>query len=202
MSTKEALHTRFNPRSDQIPPVRIKKFSRHNLYEVMAELGFKLGAEVGVAQAKNSLDMCETIPDLELLCIDPYQSYHWKHSQEEHERHYQEAQEKLSPYNARFYRYPSAIAAQFVENESLDFVYIDGNHEFDYVMEDLILWSRKVRPGGIISGHDYYRFRGAGVVEAVDVYTKAHQINEWFLCDYLMRIGKEPEYSFFWAKDE
>ena len=76
---------------------------------------------------------------------------------------------------------------------SLDFVYIDGDHSFDHAMLDLILWSRKVRPGGIVAGHDYYRFRGAGVVNAVDAYTTAHQIHEWFLDD-------QRETTFFWAR--
>ncbi len=78
-------------------------------------------------------------------------------------------------------------------DESLDFVYIDADHRFDYVMEDLIAWGRKVRKGGIISGHDYYRFRNAGVVPAVDVYTHCHYVGEWFITD-------EKEASFFWVK--
>jgi hypothetical protein len=77
--------------------------------------------------------------------------------------------------------------------DELDFVYIDGNHCFDFVMQDLIEWNKKVRKGGVISGHDYYRFKGAGVVNAVDAYTVAHQIHEWFLDD-------QRETSFFWAK--
>lgn len=202
MNTSQYLHDRFNPKSDQIAPIRIKKFTRHSLSELLNELGFTNGAEIGVAQAVHALDMCQTISGLELACVDPYQSYHWKHSQKEHEAHFAEAKEKLKDYNAKFYRYPSMIAVQYVPDNSLDFVYIDGNHEFDFVMQDLIEWSKKVRPGGIIAGHDYYRFRGAGVVDAVDAYTKAHQITEWFLCDYLVRVNKEPEYTFFWAKND
>jgi len=60
-------------------------------------------------------------------------------------------------------------------------------------MEDIITWSRKVRSGGIVSGHDYYRFRNAGVVPAVDVYTHAHGIHEWVITD-------EREASWFWVK--
>lgn len=35
-----------------------------------------------------------------------------------------------------------------IEDGSLDFVFIDGNHSFEAVREDLMHWSRKVRPGG------------------------------------------------------
>lgn len=79
------------------------------------------------------------------------------------------------------------------KDESLDFVYIDGFHEFDAVMSDLIFWVPKVRPGGIIAGHDYYNFWRAGVVTAVDAYVKGHGIRDWY-------ITHEATPSFFWVK--
>lgn len=39
---------------------------------------------------------------------------------------------------------------------ALDFVYIDGNHAYGYVKDDLNTWYDKVRCGGLICGHDYY----------------------------------------------
>ena len=87
----------------------------------------------------------------------------------------------------------SEEAAPKIPDASLDFVYIDGDHSFDFVMLDLILWARKVRPGGMISGHDYYRFRNGGVVPAVDVFSRQHGIQHWFLTD-------ERTPSFFWLK--
>jgi hypothetical protein len=44
-----------------------------------------------------------------------------------------------------------------VTNGSLDFVYIDGNHRFEQVVADLAAWAPKVRPGGIVAGHDYLK---------------------------------------------
>jgi hypothetical protein len=41
-----------------------------------------------------------------------------------------------------------------VAKESLGFAYVDGNHYFDPAMLDLILWSERVRPGGMIAAHD------------------------------------------------
>lgn len=193
MDTAQELHTRFNPRYEQIPPVRIKRFKRHDLSVLLYELGYSRGAEIGVSQAIHALDMCESISGLHLICVDPYEKYHWKHSEEEHARCYALAQERLAPYDVEFLKMRSLDAARYVADGSLDFVYIDGDHSFDVVMMDLILWSKKVRPGGIVAGHDYYRFRGAGVVDAVNTYTHCHQINEWFVCD-------ERECDFFWAK--
>ena len=49
----------------------------------------------------------------------------------------------------------SSAAASFFENESLDFVFIDGNHWYDYVKKDIEAWLPKIKKGGMISGHDY-----------------------------------------------
>lgn len=200
MNTTDLLHERLNPNNDQSVPVRVKGFTRKHLAQLLAELGLLNGVEVGTSQGIHALQLCENMPGLKLICVDPYMKYHWKHSADEHERCYQLAHERLDPYGVTIIRQPSMDAVRQFADGSLDFVYIDGNHEFDFVMEDLIAWGRKVKPGGVIAGHDYYRFRRAGVVEAVDCYTKAHQIDEWFVCDYLVRVNKEPEYSFFWAK--
>ena len=36
------------------------------------------------------------------------------------------------------------------------FVYIDGNHKFDFICPDIIYWSKKVKHGGIVAVHDFY----------------------------------------------
>lgn len=38
---------------------------------------------------------------------------------------------------------------------SLDFVYIDAQHHYEAVREDLALWYPKLRVGGLFAGHDY-----------------------------------------------
>ncbi len=45
------------------------------------------------------------------------------------------------------------IAPQF-NDQSLDMVYIDGNHSYESVKEDIRLWMPKVKPGGWVTGHD------------------------------------------------
>jgi hypothetical protein len=40
-------------------------------------------------------------------------------------------------------------------DESIDFIYIDGNHSFEYVFNEINLYKPKIKKSGIISGHDY-----------------------------------------------
>lgn len=42
-----------------------------------------------------------------------------------------------------------------IKDESLDFVYIDGNHQYSSVLEDIKIWYPKIKNGGILAGHDY-----------------------------------------------
>ena len=53
------------------------------------------------------------------------------------------------------FRDVSVKAAQETPNTSLGFAYIDARHDYDAVLEDVEAWWPKVRPGGIIAGHDF-----------------------------------------------
>jgi len=49
----------------------------------------------------------------------------------------------------------------------LDFVYIDANHEYEYVLQDLSIWWPKIRVGGVLAGHDVFSLNHPGVTAAV-----------------------------------
>ena len=54
-------------------------------------------------------------------------------------------------------RAKSEIASTFFEDNSLDFIYIDANHSYDFVKQDIKLWYPKVKKGGLVMGHDYIK---------------------------------------------
>ena len=64
----------------------------------------------------------------------------------------------------RFRKYPGVILHRGKSEEILrefedayfDWVYIDGNHSYDFVRADLQICLAKVRRGGIIAGDDYF----------------------------------------------
>lgn len=59
--------------------------------------------------------------------------------------------------------------------EILDFVFIDGDHEYNVVKQDLEIWSSKIKNGGIISGHDYTWEKDKGTKRGVCL-----AVNEFF----------------------
>lgn len=194
MDPNRLIRQRFGiKRGDSVP----MKSWRHNttrqdIYKLFAELGYTQGAEIGVASGRNAKVMFQEISNLHLYLVDPWQGY-FRYSQELCDRRYTGAMRLLESYNKTVLRMTSIEAAQKIEDGSLDFCYIDGDHRFDAVMTDIILWAPKVRKGGIVAGHDYYEFYQAGVVSAVRAYTQAHGINRWYLT-------WEKEASWFWVK--
>jgi predicted O-methyltransferase YrrM len=49
----------------------------------------------------------------------------------------------------------SAAGAELFADGSVDFVFIDGDHSYEGVKRDIAAWTRKVKPGGMICGHDF-----------------------------------------------
>jgi Methyltransferase domain len=122
------------------------------------------GAEIGVKQGKYSDELLSNWDGEELVSIDPWLSADPEEyvdrsnvSQQEFERYYEQTRERLSPYGSRstIWRMTSVEAAATAPDHSFDFVYIDARHDYESVKEDLEAWCDKVRPGGILAGHDY-----------------------------------------------
>ena len=59
----------------------------------------------------------------------------------------------------------SSDAVNMFKNNSIDFIYIDGNHLYEAVKEDLKNYYSKIKYNGIVSGHDFVH--GYGVQKAV-----------------------------------
>lgn len=153
--------------------------NRIQLAKHFNELGYKVGAEVGVFDGHYSVVLCREIPGVKLYAIDPwtvYEGYRTRKFEPNMAAAKKLAYESLEPYNCHIIEDFSVEAAKTFADESLDFVYIDGNHEYSHVKADIEAWTPKVRQGGILAGHDYYvtRAGNTGVVDAVDEFTKKH----------------------------
>lgn len=134
-------------------------------------------AEVGVARGHHSLHLLEAVPDLHLYSIDPWGYYLDEHenmvhqSLDEIDKLYETIVSFLKPFGGRstILRHTSMRAAPLVK-EQLDMVFIDADHSYKSVKEDLGIWWEKVRAGGIVSGHDYNHSAHPGVTKAVNEY--------------------------------
>lgn len=173
---------------DASKKVEIPDMNRLDLARLFEELGFKTGVEVGTERGVYAKELLERAPSVHLHCVDPWKAYHGyrEHvSQEKLDGFYLETVERLKRYNAMIIREFSLKAADIFANNSIDFVYIDGNHAYEHVVADLAAWVPKVKKGGIVAGHDYLKRVNPeylmGVVPAVDGWCDAYQVEPLFI---------------------
>ena len=180
---------RFNVDIDQPSPIHIDiELHRVELAKLYSILGYTAGAEIGTATGGYASILTENNRRAAIYCIDPwevYEDFSIYGVDDSMERNYQKAMIRLSPYkNVRIIRKYSMDALKQFKDRSLDFVYIDANHTLPYIMQDIVGWTRKVRKGGIVAGHDYLEppleSDKVHVRQAVMEYTEAFDINPWF----------------------
>lgn len=103
-----------------------------------------------------------------LYCIDPYELYGDYYFDDLNSAE-SIAKNKLKPYNVTFIKEYSNKAVDKIKGK-VDFIYIDGNHSYNSVKEDIKLYWPKLKEGGIFGGHDFcYQStkNGEGVIKAV-----------------------------------
>lgn len=169
-------------------PIRLEGARRLELDGWIA--GASRGAEIGVWEGKHAAALLELNPALELLLVDPYAPQPGYRERKNDAAYLDAARRNAEARLARFtghtfLRAPSVLAAASVRDQSLDFVFIDADHSYRGAMADLIAWSPKVRPGGLICGHDFGTNPGRfiDVERAVRDYTAAAGIDPWFVTD-------------------
>lgn len=126
------------------------------------------GVEVGVKEGWNALQILQDYTG-HLYLVDI-----WNNMDD-----FDHCKELLKNYYSRttYIRTNSIEAACLFSDNDLDFVYIDADHRYKSVKSDYKAWYPKVRPGGIISGHDY-SIQFPGVIKFVDELSRKEKI--WF----------------------
>lgn len=129
---------------------------------ILNEYGCLAGAEIGVFKGAFSKHILENWFGT-LWMIDPWrpfdddEDYIDASNHRNHETAYLNAMQSVDGFEHRSFmlRGLSSDMVHRFSNGELDFVYIDGNHAYDFVKFDIESWWEKVKPGGWIMGHDY-----------------------------------------------
>lgn len=140
-------------------PFNVPDCGRDELPEFFKEMGFKVGIEIGVYKGRFAEKFC--LKGLKMYAIDNWLVFELaglkvNQSQERQDVLYERAKRLLGRYkDCTVIRKSSMDAVKDFEYESLDFVYIDADHSFRGISNDIYEWYLRVKKGGIISGHDY-----------------------------------------------
>ena len=124
------------------------------------------GVEVGVHNGNNASYILKTL-DMEMLyLVDIWGRYMMENNIVDTSNLYEEVKDKFKDVdNVEIFRTTSELASKTIH--TLDFVYLDANHEYHFVNEDINYWFPKIRPGGVLGGHDYSS-QWPGVMMAVN----------------------------------
>lgn len=149
--------------------------------------------EVGVWQGDLSRQIAR-LPISRLYLIDPWQSINdvegrlHNTDQEKLDRIYNKVRRRFFfDKKIQLIRKFSADAMSDIQDGSVDWIYIDGNHSYEFVKEDLNGWWPKLKSGGYLCGDDYNDGKHQieklkfGVVQAVDEFRTEKELEISYL---------------------
>jgi len=152
-----------------------------------------IGAEIGVWKGDFSDRILQAVNPKELHLIDPWKhqsspvyKFAWyggmaKDGQSEMDRHYAAVRARFDAQirreQVKIHRGFSADVLGQFPDEFFDWVYIDGNHMYEYVKKDIELSFRKTKAGGLLAGDDYVdgQWWKDGVKKAVDEFAQTQK---------------------------
>ena len=139
--------------------------------KVVNDNNYKIVAEVGIGYGMHAKYILKTTSVDKLILVDPYKFYPNDGFANDIMRAipsipgnnfnelYDLTRKELSPWKERYtwFRTESlSITDAQVPDGSLDCIFVDGDHSYNAVIEDLKFWWKKVRVGGQLLGDDYY----------------------------------------------
>jgi predicted O-methyltransferase YrrM len=148
-------------------------------------------AEIGVRRGKHAAFLIDSLDIEKLYLIDPYEAY------DEYSEDWADDDAMTEVETAARERLGSFKFAIFIQkfsndaipdiSEDLDFVYIDGNHEYEFVKDDIANYYPLLNEGGILAGHNYTP-GWPGVIQAVDEFARHRGLKvqrakfaDWFI---------------------
>ena len=157
------------------------------------------GAEIGVKEAKYSERILHHWKGRLLYSIDPWREFSPEIYRDganvpadEQEAFLAEARFRLARFGERskILRLTSEEASREIPDGSLDFAYLDAQHHYEAVKEDIGLWYPKIKPGGLLGGHDYFDLVSKDPATGlVTVFEVKRAVDEF--------VGNNPRHDFF-----
>jgi predicted O-methyltransferase YrrM len=120
-----------------------KQTRRHFLEHLIKKNNLQIMIEVGVRNGGTTFHLLDTCPWLKIIGIDTNIKQFY-------------SQEVSSKYGDRLVPMEglSENMAEFIPDSTVDLVFIDGNHSYEFVKKDIVKYSPKLRSTGFLTGHD------------------------------------------------
>lgn len=155
-------------------------FNFHELYLEMIKQANKdsyfveVGSFLGKSAAYMAVEIANSNKKIKFDCVDPWNGlylydetiacdkigddfFYTGQFDKLYDRYYNIFVENMKPVENYYsaVRKPSLEASQLYEDGQLDFVFLDGLHDYESVKKDITHWWPKIKEGGVLAGHDY-----------------------------------------------
>jgi predicted O-methyltransferase YrrM len=153
--------------------------------------------EIGSWKGRSTVAICEALkqkPEVEFYAVDTFEGDPeiWKDGYKEeldNDSIYKEFQKNTAEYGfLKIIRTTSNEASIQFADESLDWVFLDGDHSYDAVCNDVRAWFPKLKYGGLLSGHDYTKFAVGLAIKRL-----FKNVSVWDSIWYIRRNQRTPE---------
>ena len=155
--------------SDKLNFCILRGFPRHSIRFAKEYFDNKeiIVVEIGTHKGYNAKSILKELNVMKLYLIDPYKEYSdYIKSEPTADQQLlstveQIARKKMKKFGRKvtwLKEYSDDAVDDVVDN--IDFVYIDGNHEYEYVIKDMENYYKELNVGGILAGHDITSFPG------------------------------------------
>ncbi len=145
------------------------KWRWQTISEWVNENGWTRGAELGTWEGHTFKNLILSCPNLTLIGVDLYESQpdntgpeRWTPGENSHAWDHNQYYNNIMHFceqnrpRAMFHKGYTTEVANLIEDDSLDFVFIDADHSYEGVVKDIAAWAPKVKSGGYIIGHDIH----------------------------------------------
>ncbi len=163
-----------------------------------------VGAEIGIYDGRNTVDILKYLFVKKLYLIDPYQNYpeyaktkDSKANQKKLENAQNQAFQRLSKFKDKVVWINEFSDAAYKKiPEKLDFIYIDANHNYEFIRRDIENYYPLLKRRGILAGHDIEPSIWPGVLFAFTDFVKEKNLPyriigaDWIIINYPQELYK------------
>jgi len=122
----------------------------------------EVGSWKGTSSAYMAVEIINSGKSIRFDCVDTWQgSEEIQHKSDlyiQQNELYDHFISNMKPVEGKYnaVRLASVAASELYDDASLDFVFLDAGHRYEDITADIKAWQPKVKPGGILAGHDYH----------------------------------------------
>ncbi|CEM24096.1 unnamed protein product [Vitrella brassicaformis CCMP3155] len=153
--------------------------------------------ELGVYEGELAFHLLRAFPNMSYVGVDAYFNDEFAPGSPQNqlfELVHQHVAKRMEDYQDRaiLLKLSSEEALKIVPKGAFDLIFIDADHRYQHVKHDLEHWSEKVRPQGILAGHDFSP-EWPGPVQAVFELRKSKPVNLGMSSVFYWYVGVDDD---------